>query len=147
MLLARILLRHHWGLSPKLISATPGYRKRIRVPKSEASSSATRPSRRASDFRFTTTSVRPGTDDGAPVRLRGLALGHTALPKPSSVDSTAAQAEGVDRRLELAIRHQFEVPGYNLVDYFLNQIHYLVDETARERAGAVPSVGARVVGA
>ena len=131
VLLARILLYHHWQLSPKLIAATPGYRKRIKGaiggviigdPAIEA--------RERFPFYY---------DLGeAWLRMTGLpfvfAAWLSAIPlSPEFIrEFDEAQSEGVDRRLELAILHQFEVPGYNLVDYFLNQIHYHIDEAARE---------------
>lgn len=130
VLLARILLRHHWGLSPKLISATPGYRRRIgRETGGVIIGDPAIEARERFPFYY---------DLGeAWQQMTGLpfvfAAWLSAIPLPKAfVDRfDRAQAEGVDRRLELAIRHQFEVPGYNLVDYFLNQIHYVVTEPAQ----------------
>ena len=130
VLLARILLHHHWRLSPKLIAATPGYRERIRgavggVIIGDPAIAA----RERFPFYY---------DLGAAwLEMTGLPFVFAAWLSAIPLDAAFvhafddAQAEGVDRRLELAIMHQFEVPGYNLVDYFLNQIHYQIDEAAR----------------
>ena len=129
VLLARILLHHHWRLAPRLLAASAGYRERIRrdvggVIIGDPAIAA----RERFPFYY---------DLGAAWRqMTNLPFVYAAwlsavpLPVGLVADFDAAQAEGVDRRLELAITHQFEQPGYNLVDYFLNQIHYRLDDAA-----------------
>ena len=130
VLLARILLHYHWGLSPKLIAAPPGYRELITRdvggviigdPAIEA--------RERFPFYYDLGAAWKEMTNLPFVYAAWL----SAVPLPSDFVARfdAAQAEGVEQRLELAITHQFEVPGYNLIDYFLNQIHYRLDDAAK----------------
>ena len=129
VLLARILLHYHWGLSPKLVQAQPGYRDRIaRNTGGVIIGDPAIEARERFPFYY---------DLGAAWKemtnlpfVFAAWLSAVPLPEDFVARFDAAQAEGVDRRLELAIHHQFEVPGYNLIDYFLNQIHYRLDEAA-----------------
>lgn len=145
VLLARILFEHFWkgsyfsslksgsstGLSPKLTSAPPGYRERISGsaggliigdPAIEA--------RKKFPFYY---------DLGeAWKQMTGLPFVFAAwlsvVPQPVSFVQRfdQAQSAGLDLRLDLARTYQSELPHYNLLDYFIKQIHYKIDARARE---------------
>ena len=162
VLLARILLHHHWRLTPKLIAAEPGYRERIgRDVGGVIIGDPAIEARERFPFYY---------DLGAAWKemtnlpfVFAAWLSSVPLPEDFIARFDEAQATGVDQRLELAILHQFEVPGYNLVDYFLNQIHYRLDDAAlagralylklgrellaREAAGQAPAPRRGLVGA
>lgn len=144
VLLARILLHYHWGLTPKLVAATPGYRDRIRRdvggviigdPAIEA--------RERFPFYYDLGQAWKEMTN-LPFVFAGW-LSAVPLPEAFVAAFDEAQSEGVAQRLELAIAHQFQMPGYNLVDYFLNQIHYRLDDAAMEGRRLYLKLGREII--
>ena len=131
VLLAQVLLRHHWGLAPELVHASPGYRERIggRTAGVIIGDPAI-----AARSRF-----RYYYDLGEAWKaMTGLPFVFAAWLSsiPLSVDFVsrfdAAQARGVAMRERLAREFQPLVPNYNLEKYFTRQIRYRVTDAARE---------------
>ena len=133
VLLAQVLLKHYWGLSPKLVKAGKGYRERIAG--TTAGVIIGDPAIRArSVFRYY-------YDLGeAWKRMTDLPFVFASWLSAIPLDAAfierfdAAQAAGLDMRESLAREFQPLVPNYNLEKYFTRQIRYhLTDEALRGR--------------
>lgn len=144
VLLARILLHYHWGLTPKLVEATPGYRDRIR--RDTGGVIIGDPAIEARErFPFYYDLGKAWQDMTNLPFVFAAWLSVVPLPKAFVAQFDEAQAEGVAQRFELAIAHQFRTPGYNLVDYFLNQIHYRLDDAAMEGRKLYLKLGREII--
>lgn len=130
VLLARVLLRHHWRLSPKLIKAQKGYRSRI--------------SGRTAGVIIGDPAIEARSKFAHYYDLGEAWYQMTGLPfvfaawlagLPMSAQFVArfdeAQAAGVRRREALAREFQPLVPDYNLEAYFTRQINYEITPDAR----------------
>lgn len=145
VLLARVLLRHHWGLVPSLAPAPRGYRGRLRGttagviigdPAIEARS------RYAYYY-----------DLGAAWReMTGLPFVYaswlSAVPMGRGFvrDFDEAQARGVADRRRLARELQPRVPAYDLTRYFTRQLRFDLDARAREGRRLFLELGAELEG-
>ena len=144
VLLARILLHYHWGLTPKLVAAPPGYRERIgRDVGGVIIGDPAIEARERFPFYYDLGQAWKEMTNLPFVYAAWLSA--VPLPEDFVRRFDEAQSEGVAQRLELAIAHQFETPGYNLVDYFLNQIHYRLDDAAMEGRKLYLKLGREII--
>ena len=129
VLLAQVLLRHHWRLSPELVAAQPGYRERIVGTTAGViiGDPAIRARSRFAYYYDLGLAWRELTD--LPF-VYAAWLSAVPLPRAFVADFDAAQAAGVKRRRELAAEAQHQLEGYDLERYFTRQIHYRIDHRA-----------------
>ena len=153
VLLARVLLRHHWRLAPTLLPAPRGYRSRI-----EGATAGVI----IGDPAITARRVYPYYYDlGEAWReMTGLPFVYASwmssvpLDRAFVRDFDAAQALGVADRRRLARELQPRVPHYDLTTYFTEQLRFLVDARARrarrlflDLGGALRGLGRRTAAA
>ncbi len=130
VLLARILLRHHWRLSPKLLEAPRGYRRRI---------AGTTAGVIIGDPAIDARAEFPYYYDlgEAWYEMTGLPFVFAAWLGRGEFSDTfvrkfdVAQRDGIALRPQLAKKYQAERPHYDLLDYFTRQLRYRIDAAAR----------------
>lgn len=130
VLLARILLKHFWKLSPKLVEAKLGYRSKI-LGRTAGVIIGDPAIEARSNFEYY-------YDLGeAWLQMTGLPFVFAAWQSTRSISNAfveqfdKAQQEGIDRRVEIAKEFQHLVPSYDLVEYFTEQIKFTLDARAR----------------
>ena len=137
VLLARVLLKHHWRLGtmtrrgggPRVLPAEPGYRARLGggVGGVIIGDPAIAARSRFAYYYDLAEAWRAMT--GLPFVFAAW-LSAIPLARDFVEAFDAAQARGVASRLEVAAAHQGEVPTYDLAAYFTQQIHYTIDARA-----------------
>ena len=142
VLLAELLLEHHWDLAPSLVPAPRGYRDRIGGRSAGVIIGDPAIAARAR-FRYY-------YDLGEAWReMTGLSFVFAAWlaheqPGTAFVSRfDEAQRAGLDQRLDLARELQGEVPNYNLERYFTRQIRYTIDDRARRGRELFLELGAQ----
>lgn len=150
VLLARVLLEHHWRLSPEVRPAPRGYRERLGGRRAGViiGDPAIAARRRYPYYYDLGAAWRAMT--GLPFVFASW-LGAVPLSAGFVADFDAAQARGVADRRRLARELQPRVPHYDLTKYFTEQLRFRVDERAAagralflELGGALEDVDAAV---
>lgn len=131
VLLARVLMRHHWRLRPAIARAPEGYRAKLRGTTAGViiGDPAIEARRRFPYYYDLGEAWREMT--GLPFVF---ASWLSAVPMTADfvADFDAAQARGVADRRRLARELQPRVPHYDLTTYFTRQLQFVVDQPARE---------------
>ncbi len=130
VLLAQVLLRHYWQLSPKLIPARPGYRDSIAGTTAGVIIGDPAIAARAGAKHYYDLGAAWKAMTGLPFVYASW-LAASQLPDSFLQKFERAQAAGLAQRHVLAAQVQPQVPNYNLTEYLTRQIHYHIDERAQ----------------
>jgi len=145
VLLARVLLKHHWRLSPKLVEASRGYRKQIGGTTAGVIIGDPAIAARGVHEHYYDLGAAWKAYTGLPFVYASW-LAREELPTTFVGKFDQAQARGVAMRTEVAREHQAGLPHYDLQRYFNEQIQFRLSGAARAGRELFLALGAEMLG-